>query len=408
MITLTHPQQMLLEAISANLRGERVRWGESNPSPDWETLLHLAQVQHVLPMVYEAVYDCPAAQGERGILPFKQGVIHQVMAQAMRTDAFLQLYGFLTEKGFHPLVVKGIVCRAMYPQGDYRISGDEDILIPESEWEDCNQALREYGMEPTDSDDLSQHEIGWTKKMLYVELHRHLFPPENGAYGDLNDFFARAHERAADYPVERGHTVRSLCPHDHLLYLILHAYKHFIHSGFGIRQVCDIGLWAMRYGDKIDWNELYRQCSDARALSFAAAVLRLAQQYLALDIKLPQSWADIPADPDPMLLDLLSGGIYGAADMSRLHSASVTVNAVAADRQNTRHSVWASVFPAKEKLVGQYPELRQHPGRLPLVWAKRLMKYAKETGSSDSNNTAESLRIAKERTELLRYYHVID
>lgn len=31
---------------------------------------------------------------------------------------------------------------------------------------------------------------------------------------------------------------------DHLFYLICHALKHFYHSGFGIRQVCDILLFA--------------------------------------------------------------------------------------------------------------------------------------------------------------------
>lgn len=405
--TLTHPEQMLLSALAAALRGEHVAWTEEISADDWQAFWQLAQVQKVLPLVYEAVYDCEAAEAEPTRMRYKQNTLQQVMVQAVKTDVFMELYRTLVQKGFHPLVVKGIVCRAMYPQGDYRTSSDEDVLIPESEWEACCQAIRDYGMIPTDSDDLRQHEIGWLKDLLYVELHRSLFPPENDAYGQLNDLFADAHVRAAAYPTESG-TVKSLCPHDHLLYLILHACKHFIHSGFGIRQVCDIGLWAKRYGDQVDWDKLYRQCSDAYAMSFASAVFRMAQTYLGIAFTLPPKWADVPSDPAPMLRDLLSGGIYGATDLSRLHSASVTVNAVAASRQHKKHSVWSSVFPSRDKLAGQYPELDQHPARLPLVWAKRLWKYGKETRTSESNDTAETLRVAKERTELLQMYGIIE
>lgn len=35
-----------------------------------------------------------------------------------------------------------------------------------------------------------------------------------------------------------------LAPTDHLLCLLCHAYKHFLYAGFGIRHVCDIGIFA--------------------------------------------------------------------------------------------------------------------------------------------------------------------
>ena len=33
-----------------------------------------------------------------------------------------------------PLVMKGIVCRSLYPKPDLRPSGDEDLLIPEKDF----------------------------------------------------------------------------------------------------------------------------------------------------------------------------------------------------------------------------------------------------------------------------------
>lgn len=33
------------------------------------------------------------------------------------------------------LTVKGIICRELYPKPDYRISGDEDILVDKTQFE---------------------------------------------------------------------------------------------------------------------------------------------------------------------------------------------------------------------------------------------------------------------------------
>ena len=53
---------------------------------------------------------------------FKRRIVQQVMIQTMKTSEFLQLYRFLAEAGIRPLVVKGIVCRELYPNPDYRAS----------------------------------------------------------------------------------------------------------------------------------------------------------------------------------------------------------------------------------------------------------------------------------------------
>ena len=407
-MTLTRPEQMLLQAISAAVRGEQVAWTGEMPPGIWREFIRLSVEQNVLPMVYEAVYACPAAQEETLLRSCRQAVIRAVTAQTIRAAEFLRLYKALTAQGLHPLVVKGVICRAIYPNGDDRISSDEDILIPANEWDACCEALLNFGMENVGSVNGNGHEIGWHKDSLYIELHRSLFPPENKAYGQLNDFFRDIHTRPSAYPVERAHVVHSMCPYDHLLYLILHAYKHFIHSGFGIRQICDIGLWAAHYHTEIDWARLYVQCEEAHALHFAAAVFQVAKETLRIDVVLPEKWKAIKIDSEPMLHDLLSGGVYGGTDMSRLHSASTTVNAVAADRSRKRYSVLTSVFPAREQLLGQYPELQQHPVRLPIVWLKRIAKYAHSLAQHSGGNSAETLRIAAERRELLKTYGIIE
>ena len=55
-------KKRLLEALKSFLEGEKVQW-ESGVSPEeWGTLFDLAIQHQILPMIYEAVYACPAFQ----------------------------------------------------------------------------------------------------------------------------------------------------------------------------------------------------------------------------------------------------------------------------------------------------------------------------------------------------------
>ena len=82
-----------------------------------------------------------------------------------------------------------------------------------------------------------------------------LFDTSDEAPDDLNIFFKDAVKNAVEMD-----GFLAMPPHEHFLYLLLHAYKHFIYSGVGIRQTCDIALWAQRYAGQIRWERLLEEC----------------------------------------------------------------------------------------------------------------------------------------------------
>ena len=180
-------RNVFLPALKAALKNEKVTWSEALSSQDWISLFRIASVHHVLPMIYEAVYDCPAARtaDPQIFMRAKQLTIHSVMLQTMKTNEFLNLFRHLRQSGIHALVVKGIVCRNLYPNPDYRMSGDEDILIPEDQFDLCHQAMLDYGMQPAGQgqDIHTEHEVPYGKpgSPLYIELHKCLFPPKSDA-----------------------------------------------------------------------------------------------------------------------------------------------------------------------------------------------------------------------------------
>ena len=400
-MTLTATERQFLHIAKAAASG-----GEfPAESVDWPAVFALAGQQKLLPIVFEAVRKTPAAAENAALFAaVKQQVIAQVLHQTVRSAEFSDLYHKLCAAGLHPIVVKGQLCSRLYPLKDHRISADDDLYIPDAEFMACHEQLLANGLRTdTPADELSTaDEVSYTKNgsPLYIELHRHLFDSAEDAHDELNHFFTDIN------PVEMDGFLAML-PHEHLLYLLLHAYKHFVRSGIGLRQFCDIGLWARAYRGEIDWQRLHEQCGSVHAATFAAAAFRIARDDLGIEFDLPAPWSDA-VDVEPLLHDSLCGGAYGSNDLTRLHSSTVTLNAVKASRTGEKSGVLRTVFPKREYLERNYPYLKKRPYLLPVAWVQRLAHYAGEKKTGTDNSASGSIKLAKERIELMKRYGIMD
>lgn len=400
-MTLTTTETQFLHIAKAAISGGDL----PAEKVDWPAIFTLANQQKLLPIVFEAVRKMPAAEENVALFAVtKQQVIGQVLNQTVRSAEFSDLYHKLRSAGLHPIVVKGQLCSRLYPLKDHRISADDDLYIPDAEFMACHEQLLANGLtSDTPVDELATaDEVSYTKNgsPLYIELHRHLFDSAEDAHDELNHFFADLN------PVEMDGLL-TMPPHEHLLYLLLHAYKHFVRSGIGLRQFCDIGLWARAYHGEIDWQRLREQCESVHAATFAAAAFHIAGDYLGIEFDLPAPW-DGSIDVEPLLHDSLCGGVYGSNDLTRLHSSTVTLNAVKASRTGEKSSVLRTVFPKREYLERRYPYLKKRPYLLPVAWAQRIAHYASEKQSGADNSASGSIKLGKERIELMKRYGIMD
>ena len=316
---MTNVDKLLLEALKASLQNKKVTWDFEITPDEWVLLFRKAEIHQVLPLIFEAVFACPAAQamGQNFFMPYRRKMMQQVMLQIRKTEEFMNLYRFLRAKGLHPLMVKGITCRQLYPDPDYRSSGDEDMLIKHREFAEAHKAMLEYGMvtQVEDRNLKAQYEIPYVKTdaPLYIELHKSLFPPESEAYGELNDFFKDVHAKAIAINVQ-GMDIMTLEYTENLFYLICHAFKHFLHSGFGIRQVSDMIMFENAYGKYVNWDKVLKNCEAIHADKFAMAIFKIGKKYLGFSFEkacCTDAWENSSVDAEPLLKDLLAGGIYG-------------------------------------------------------------------------------------------------
>ena len=400
-MTLTTTETQFLHIAKAAISGGDL----PAEKVDWPAIFTLAGQQKLLPILFEAARKTPAAAENAALFAVtKQQVIGQVLNQTVRSAEFADLYHKLRAAGLHPIVVKGQLCSRLYPLKDHRISADDDLYIPDAEFMACHEQLLANGLTTdTPADELpTADEVSYTKNgsPLYIELHRHLFDSSEDAHDELNRFFADIQATEID-------GLLAMPPHEHLLYLILHAYKHFVRSGIGLRQFCDIGLWARAYHAEIDWQRLHEQCESVHAATFAAAAFHIAGDYLGIEFDLHAPWSDA-VDVEPLLHDTLCGGVYGSNDLTRLHSSTVTLNAVKASRTGEKSSVLRTVFPKREYLERRYPYLKKRPYLLPVAWAQRIAHYASEKQSGTDNSASGSIKLGKERIELMKRYGIMN
>lgn len=380
-----------LNILRSALTDTPVQLPEGLTPEDWKALAEMAAAHHVQALCYEAVCTIAEARAElRQLAPL---VRRQVIEQSFCTQQLLEVYGTLAAAGAAPIVVKGIVCRSLYPKPDHRPSSDEDLLT--QDLTACHGALISSGMVNVAEEDSFECTYRHPDMPLRLELHRYLFNPAAPAYGHWNRFFEDVFDRAETVEVQ-GCRLLTMAPTDHMLYLLLHAFKHFLHSGFGIRQVCDMVRYATVYSHRIDWQYVLDCCREVRGHLFAAAVFRIGEKYLGLDPRVIP-W-NITVDEEPLLQDLLQAGVFGGSSDSRKRSSNVTLAAAANQQQGKLVSV---LFPPVSSLTSKYPYLKKRPWLLPWAWLCRLVTYR-------GGDSCQTLQIAHQRLELLRQYGVTE
>lgn len=406
---MTNAQSVFLDLIRSEMQ-------QTPPDPasltdlteaEWNELFALSYRQFLLPFVIEAIYDAGISGLPHCFEEYRQIAAAQVIRQTTQSIECRAMYRSLRQKGMHPVIVKGSLCSRLYPRRNYRISADDDLFVTYEEFQDCRNALLAYGLTQNDpyADTDTASEIGFRDdtRCLNIELHRRLFDSDSDIPKELSALL----EAALRSEAEETDRMLSLPPHTHLLFLLLHARKHFIVSGVGIRQTCDIALWAKANAERIDWQLLLRQCQSAHAELFAAAQFRIAEIHLGFRLPLPDEWRAFEIDPEPMLADMLEGGVHGANSLSRLHSSTVTLNALNAKRSGKHPGILASLFPGRAYMMTRYPYLKKQPLLLPVAWITRFIRYASEMRTHPDDNASESLRIAKKRIRLLRQYGIL-
>lgn len=410
---MTSSDTLFLQILNCALRGQAFKEEVAPTAEEIKALLTRAEEHKVLPLVFDTIYPCKFLQvaDKEFLSKCKQRSLDWVIRQLQQTNESLNLIEHLQQNGLDPIVMKGMVCRYLYPKPFLRYSVDEDFLILPEQIESYHRILLDEGMfaDRPDADLNKEYELSYHKQNspLYIELHKAPFPTNSGTFDWWNALFYNAFKNSTQVKIQ-DLQVRTLEPTEHLLFLILHAFKHFLYSGFGIRQVCDIIVFTEHYAEKINWKVLMQHCREVKANLFAAAIYKIGSKYLGFDEEkhLPFSWESQKVDEEPLLTDILIGGLYGISQANRVHSSNITLNAMEGKKNHMlAGGIIHSLFPPIDYMRNLFPYLKRMPFLIPVAWLQRIVHYI--FSKKGGKNAMESVRIGKERLALLRKYEIV-
>ncbi len=411
---MTTADDLMLRILKCALRREDFKEEVQLSSEELKALFQRAEEHKILPLIFDAAYKNSAFRKANVplMIQAQKRAVGWVMRQLAQANESLTLIHDLQQLGYDPIVMKGMVCRELYPQPCLRYSVDEDFLVKSEDFAEFHRLILQAGMyaDKPEADLEKEFELSFHKKdsPLYIELHKSPFEQESPVFNSWNQFFSQVYERTVTVQIQDVQ-VRTLAPTDHLLFLILHAFKHFLYSGFGIRQVCDIMLFAEANGNEIDWQYVEQCCTKCRALFFTMAVFRIGENHLGFDVEkacCPAAWRDRQPDEAPLLNDILTGGLHGIAEPNRVHSSNITLSAVehAEQGHQAAKGLLRSLFPPRIYMKQVFPYVKKHPYLLPWAWMQRIVNYLLRTGKEKNTSALDTLRIGNERLALMKEY----
>lgn len=389
--------QLLLKALYYYFKEETLPSNFDVNEQQLMELFNLGRIHNISPMLFQTVYNLPALSPTLKKL-WKLETIGPIASQLQREHQFLNLMKLCKENNFDILVVKGIICRHLYPRSEERPSSDEDLLIRKEDMNRLSELLCAQGL--TIVEDSEDVRVFHSSEGLHLEVHTELFAENSDAYGFLNKYFLNAFENTTSTNIN-GVEIHSLSYDQHLLFLIFHYIKHFLHGGVGIRQICDIAKFILEYQDKLDFDTLWKTLDNLNFLYLIENTLAIAACiFPQLETILPASFHKDYDSYHNLLEDIIDAGVYGKSSMERVHSSTITLHAYSDQgKVSLRHSL----FPGKTTMVKRYPYLDKHPYLLPVAWLSRIFVYLRK----DSTDTKVSINIGKQRVALLQQYKVI-
>jgi hypothetical protein len=262
--------------------------------PDLELLMTALAEQRVGPMVWWAL----GGIGQRDALrPWRAGLeaeasLRRAQAMLLLPHAIALSVGTLTRAGHEPMVFKGPVVAARYPEPGLRPMDDLDLILPAGEHKAAVTALAAAGWEVARRAGRQYHDsilVHPDVPGLKLELHYALDSWENRATGLVSDTLWRRR-----VPVDcLGFEALTVPVEDELVALSVHAGKPW-HTFDRLMWLVDLAMITEAEGGRLDWELLAARAREARATTVVGVAFAMAER---LGVGLPPGLLALPTEP---------------------------------------------------------------------------------------------------------------
>ena len=355
---------------------------------DWRSVLCYAQEQSILPLLGIALIKNPEMQCPEEL---RSQLIDVARSQSgsnlVRKQRIMNMLREMDSLGLRAQLIKGYPVGECYAYPESRGSTDTDILVdPKSEERVCKY-LREKGFHVDMRGKTGHHDVGQHPKLGVVEVHIQLYSELQqeiwfgGAGKTVLQMEAPVQAIMSDMPYTTlGYT-------DHLIFLTLHAIKHFISTGMGLRMMLDIAVFFSKHKTQIDANRYWHLMETLKFTTLVNSILWALIETGCFDkTDFPGMSDEQPEGIDLLLNDLELGGhmgvkgnqqFDGAYEYSRqvmLRTKSSMQYRFCMLRQKIRDAE-KQMFPEKAHLLQLYPVIEKKTWLTPFARIHRMFAY---------------------------------
>lgn len=391
-------------------------------SVEWARIFRLAQIHCVDSIVAAALSTCENdiyPEPEAGTILAKEQKRRRL--NAVRKNETLRLLKDMTNAGLNFALLKGLVAAEAYFQPESRLSGDTDLLVSPGQEKRVLDYLARQGFYVKERSPDQYHSSCTHPIIGLVEVHVKL-------YDEIveNIWFRKAEKlpfiiEPAIFCHIAGTDVPTLGLTDHMIYLSLHAVKHFILGDFNLRMIFDIALFYQKHRGEINTERFWDIIGQLHYARVIAAFMNIAD--IARD-DIEPSAAEAGTDEETIRMicdDLEQGESFQMKNGSPRAEGWHEYNRIkyVSSKSNARYRLYMiywyrygylrALFPSRAHLAERYPVIIRRPYLLFFVWIHRLLFHGihrifhgalKTPGASDGE---ASLSVAgKGRLEMFK------
>jgi hypothetical protein len=362
--------------VCLGLDPDNVRMAELRqlPTAAWDIIIQQALKHHLAPLLYHRFNT----HGLDATIPPKvlQKLQDIYLASMVRNTRLLhelaQVLTILQNNNIPLIGLKGVhLAETIYDDVALRLMDDIDLLVKKSDLATVRENLQEMGYNPIrhfwiEAETASYDGLpAFTKaEAVPIEIHWNIEAPTSPFKIDIDELWHRAQ------PVTiAGVKMLALCPEDLLLHLCLHAAYHhqFEH---GLRALCDINETIRRYGDEINWEQVWLSARRRGASKPVYLTLYFARELLGTTVPKEVLHSLEPEDLDTELMTWVRAQILTDRasnppiyNLARVWSAKRL--------QDKARILLKSIFPSPEVMATMYP-VPPNSKRIYLFYPARL------------------------------------
>lgn len=380
---MNHSREYFVKLISSFLNQAKP---PEDKNVDWKEIYTLGDIHNVTAIVAQQVLLLPDEyKPDKALLSlFKQQMGYTVIEGSKRDGAIDLLKAALNKGKIDFIFVKGSVIKSYYPVSEFRTSGDIDIIVRQSQIEQCENIFKNSGY-GISSD--KAYGFSFDCNEIHIEIH--------SEYDCDHDYFKNIFALASK--CENSYEYK-LDDETQLLYILCHIIKHFKYCGAGIRMFIDVDV-LLRHISCFNYNAFIVKCKEINIEAFVKYSFSLCNYLFNTPVETEFNIADDKTTLEIFENEILDGGSFGFE--KRNLGDYYLSQGVGTDGKNTFSAKIKAllhlVFPLPRELRARYRFADKCPVLLPISWLCRLFEAIFSRGKHSINTISSIINSGEEK-----------